>query len=211
MAPFCGDGICQNNELGTNESRSCDPVYDPESGTSVGCPKLIQCPQDCDEGPPVKQPPATVGFRCGNNVCEASNESSETDTCPADCKPGNPRISTQSFDCADRNFPLCTVDARPQESNNWQPVYCPAGKKKVDAPAGKGTSCLREGDMMGTCYRCDTVGVKLSTPVCGNGICEAGEQGCGALRACPPEMTPEQCQSFQQCNWCQQDCPNPPM
>jgi hypothetical protein len=192
----CGNGFCGPSENQSTCARDCDVCGDGSCGTSEN---TTTCSADC------RFP------RCGNAACEAGENSNN---CDADC---NPVCGNRA--CESGELASCAGDC---------PVVC--GDTKCES--GRGETCSSCSQDCGTCpvvcgdRTCDTArGESCSScssdcgacAVCGNEVCEAGEDSFGCIEDCQIPggycgdgtcAGPETYRSGA-AGYCPSDCPNP--
>lgn len=167
----CSGGDCQAgsdacvDQICDEVSDSCQQATCNGNGVCDFGEDCTSCATDCS---------SSSGALCGNGVCEAG-DGEDCLTCPDDCngktkgKPGGQFCcggGPNAVDCGDPRCGSC-----------------------VDAPA-TGSCC---GDASCEAGAEDSFNCALDCgppPVCGDGICEAEEMGCGCLDDClPPAET----------------------
>jgi hypothetical protein len=134
---------------------------------------------------------------CGNGYCEPSEDAS---TCPQDCNTGCGNISFEGC-CNGQTLQFCeagelkSIDCNQQPSCGWQPTgpFYDCGTDGTPDPSGQNPLACGGG----------------TAPVCGNGICEAGEN----TSTCPTDCDGGQpvcgngsCEAGESAQTCPADC-----
>jgi len=155
----CGNKICEAGEdvnncpqdcAGTCGDGICNPYYESRKN----------CPQDCGQVQPV----------CGNNVCESDEN---VNNCPQDCSGTcGDNICNPYFENVYNCQRDCAGTCGDNICNNYfgeNPVNCP---QDCQGYCGDGI-CNPYYENQNSCPL--DCGQPQQQPVCGNGICEAGE------------------------------------
>ncbi len=196
---YCGDGTCNEGENRENCPEDCE--IPPECRVDADCEDgnactidvcnngmcnsmAVRCPQDMTCNPETgnceREP------YCGNGECEIG----EWDSCPEDCQ--QPECRTDR-DCSEGEY--CTPEGYCQPNNTG----C-----QTDADCNDGEVCTNGQCAPGICipgiiecpegYTCENNTCVATGAVCGNQICESGEnsdncpEDCGVTPVCEPDQ-----------------------
>jgi hypothetical protein len=188
--PFCGDGVCQEGEDGSNCDRDChcgNGICDKEDLDSPdGCPTdcfcgdgycapnedAVSCPTDCFCGNGYCEPDEDADncfkdCHCGNGICEADITFENFATCSQDCHCGNGACQPELGETIEN----CKLDCSCYPTAGCGDGICckdeGGGKPGKD---GGGASCPAD---------CPAEG-----PICGDGFCQPGETHIGCPIDC---------------------------
>lgn len=220
--PVCGNGTCESGETNSSCAKDC-PTTGPKCGDGK-CEgnEIEMCPQDCQTGPV-----------CGNGKCESGEN---TSNCSQDCKTTTAKCGDGQ--CSSGEASGCPMDCSsaygPTIACGWeacssQMTACANNKACIDF-FNCAAKCLQcEQKCMETCAV--TYGMQAQTqitavaqcaesaecpnpcptssPVCGNGKCESGENTSNCSKDCSPPSPVcgnGKCESGESAASCAKDC-----
>lgn len=196
--PNCGNGTCDEGEFWMNcisdcpadcGNGICETEFGEDEGNCAADCSASTCPNGtCDEDPATCPEDCAVPFCNGDGVCDPGEDAEH---CPADNCGGG---CTPNQTCAG----LCGV----QDDGCGTPIDC--------GPCGGGCNANGSCDAGEDSNSCPAD----CGPVCGNSVCEAGEQGnCADCNAhctgssCPADVCGNDiCEAGEDCSNCAADC-----
>ncbi|MBU1239157.1 hypothetical protein KKF84_17305 [Myxococcota bacterium] len=203
--PVCGDGTCDAGEDATSCPADCATTPVCGDGTCDAGEDVTSCPADCTTPPvcgdgtcdagedstscPADCPVAPV---CGDGTCDAGEDST---SCPADCT--LPPYCGDGTCDAGEDVTSCPDDCLPTgwtcDASWYGDGDCDCGCGVLDSDCADSTdaacdycfACTASGDC--STYVNDTENWLCDVPSsCGNGTCDAGEDGL----SCPGDCLP---------------------
>lgn len=212
--PVCGDGKCEGNERATCDAgdktclpckMDCEGSCSPGQNVCVGSKVLLCGPN----GEPTTEliDCAASGQVCGAGKCQGAgvcgnsicDGQEDPNTCPQDCQTGCKPGATT---CKDATTLLtCAADGKSQsESACPSGKVCNPGSGKCDSAGVCGNGVCESGEDVASCAQ----DCKLTT--CGDGVCEGSESPSSCPQDCNPGVCGNgKCEMDEQ-KTCPQDC-----
>jgi hypothetical protein len=197
-----------------------------------GCVEAVCGNGECEETEDATSCPDDCGAGCGDGECDAM--AGETCAgCAQDCACGEAYCedfltclySCTDLECANGCHELGCAEAQDVSAAVLQCVDQNCATECVDPSASGCRACIigNCGATLGACYQSvcpdscgdgicdDTIGEDNSTcpedcPLCGNGVCEEGENGTDCPDDCATECGDGYCGQTEDCDSCPTDC-----